>query len=91
MATDVERESHLSLTTILDEIAHKELVQKTMFVIKAWREITMHNLSIIPDHLTKLLSDLQPTTKKVCQLLKFSEDITPKQKEVGNHLKIFTK
>lgn len=78
-----------SFTTILDEIAHKELVQKPMFVINSWREITMHHLSITPDHLTKLLSDLQPSTKKVCQLLKFGEDITPKQKEVGNHLKRF--
>ncbi|XP_030290693.1 uncharacterized protein LOC115592255 isoform X3 [Sparus aurata] len=78
-----------TLPTILDEIAHKELVQTPKFVIDCWREITNNHLSLSPEALTKLFSDLQPTTKKVCKLLKFALDLTPKQKEVGNHLKRF--
>ena len=78
-----------TLPTILDEIAHKELVQKPMFVIDCWREIIHHHLFLSPEALIELLTDLQPTSKKVCQLLKFANDLTPKQKEVRNHLKRF--
>ncbi|XP_047212407.1 uncharacterized protein LOC124864186 [Girardinichthys multiradiatus] len=78
-----------TLPTILDEIAHKELVQKPMFVIDCWREIIYPHISLSPEALIKLFSDLQPTSKKVCQLLKFAEDLSPKQKDVGNHLKRF--
>lgn len=78
-----------TLPTIIDEISHKELVQKPMFVIDCWREITHPHLSLSPEALTKLFSDLQPTTKKVCKLLKFDINLTPKQKEVRNHLKRF--
>ena len=38
-----------TLPTIIDEIAHKELVQKPMFVINFWREITHHHLSLSPE------------------------------------------
>ncbi|KAJ8007783.1 hypothetical protein DPEC_G00097780 [Dallia pectoralis] len=79
-----------TLPTIVDEISHKELVQKPMFVIDCWREITHHHhISLSPEAVTKLFSDLQPTTKKVCKLLKFGVDLTTKQKEVVNHLKRF--
>ena len=76
-----------TLPTIIDEIADKELIQKPMFVIDCWREITHNHLLLSPEALTELLTDLQPTAKKVCQLLKFANDLTPKQKEVRNHLK----
>ena len=79
-----------TLLLILYEIAHKELIQKPMFVIDCWKEITHHHhLSLFPEALTKLFSDLQPTTKKVCKMLKFGTDLTTTQKEVGNHLKKF--
>ncbi|XP_065135175.2 uncharacterized protein [Paramisgurnus dabryanus] len=78
-----------TLPTIVDEISHKELVQKPMFVIDCWREVTHHQLSLSQEALTKLFSDLQPTTKKVCNLLKSGTDLTTKQKEVINHLKRF--
>ncbi|XP_038147514.1 uncharacterized protein LOC119787622 [Cyprinodon tularosa] len=78
-----------NLPTIIDEIAHKELVQKPMFVIDCWREVIYPHLSITPEELIKLFSDLQPTPRKVCQLLKFEEDLSPMQKEVGNYLKRF--
>lgn len=80
-----------TFSTVLDEIAHKELIQKPMFVIDCWREITNYHLSLSPEALKKKFSDLQPTSKKVCQLLKFAADLTPKQKEVANHLKKFSR
>ncbi|XP_038134767.1 uncharacterized protein LOC119779269 [Cyprinodon tularosa] len=80
-----------NLYTIIDEIAHKELVQKPMFVICCWQEVINPHLSITPEALIKLFSDLQPTPRKVCQLLKFAEDLSPMQKKVGNYLKRFIK
>ena len=35
-----------SLPEILDEISHKELVQKPMFVIDCWREITLTHMHL---------------------------------------------
>lgn len=72
-----------TLPTILDEIAHKELVQTPKFVIDCWRENTHHHLSLSPEALTKIFSVV------LCKLLKFAVDLTPKQKEVGNYLKRF--
>ncbi|KAI4816859.1 hypothetical protein KUCAC02_009160, partial [Chaenocephalus aceratus] len=78
-----------NLPKIIEEIAHKEMVQKSMFVIDCWREINHQHLNLSPEALNKLLSDLQPTTKKVCKLLTFDVDLTTNQKEVANHLKRF--
>ncbi|KAI4802712.1 hypothetical protein KUCAC02_006291 [Chaenocephalus aceratus] len=78
-----------NLPKIIEEIANKEMVQKPMFVIDCWREMNDQHLNLSPEALTKLLSDLQPTTKKVCKLLKFDVDLTTNQKEVANHLKRF--
>lgn len=80
-----------SFPAVLNEIAHKELVQKLMFVIDCWREVTLHSLSLTPESLTSMCSDLQPTSKKVCPLIKCPVPLTPKQKEIGNHLKRFIK
>ncbi|XP_051920762.1 uncharacterized protein LOC127600313 [Hippocampus zosterae] len=74
-----KRISAETFPTILQEMAHKELIQKPMFVIDCWREVTLHRVSISLEALNKLCSDLQPTSKKVCQLLKFATDLTPKQ------------
>lgn len=76
-----------NLPTILTEIAHKELVQKPMFVIDCWREITTPNITLNYAKLTKMYADLKATTKKVLKLLKFPEHMTPNQKEVEHHLR----
>ncbi|KAI4829488.1 hypothetical protein KUCAC02_023528 [Chaenocephalus aceratus] len=78
-----------NLPKIIEEIAHKEMVQKPMFAIDCWREMNDQHLNLSPEALTKLLSDLQPTTKRVCKLLKCDVDLTTNQKEVANHLKRF--
>ncbi|KAM4698703.1 uncharacterized protein WCC33_014236 [Rhinophrynus dorsalis] len=76
-----------TLTTTILEIAHKELVQRPMFVIDCWRDILQPLLTLSPEELSKLYIDLQPTGQKVLKLLNYPEDMTPKQKEVANHLR----
>lgn len=69
------------------EISHKELVQKPMFVIDCWRDITKPQITLNYEKLTKTYADLKPTSKKVSRLLKFPADMTAKQKEVEHHLR----
>ncbi|XP_049459333.1 uncharacterized protein LOC125905423 [Epinephelus fuscoguttatus] len=76
-----------TLPAILEEISHKELVQKPNFVIDCWRDITKPQMNLNYEELTKMYADLKPTTKKVSRLLKFQADMTAKQKEVEHHLR----
>lgn len=75
-----------TLPTILMGISHKELVQKPMFVIDCWRDITKPQITQNYERLTKTYADLKPTSK-VSRLLKFRADMTAKQKEVEHHLR----
>ncbi|KAE8575851.1 hypothetical protein XENTR_v10003965 [Xenopus tropicalis] len=79
-----------SFKQTLLEIAHKEIVQRPMFVIDCWREI-VKPLNLSPEKLAKLYLELKPTQQKVYKLLAFPEDMTPKQKEVSNYLKRYVR
>lgn len=76
-----------TLPAILEEISHKELVQKPNFVIDCWRDITKPQMSLTYEKLTKMYADLKPTTKEVSRLLKFPAEMTAKHKEVEHHLR----
>ncbi len=76
-----------SLPGIIDEIAHKELIQKPMFVIDCWREVTKGLISLSCEEIQQLYKDLKPTPKKVTGLLKFPPEMSENQTEVANHLK----
>ncbi|XP_051793651.1 uncharacterized protein LOC110945962 [Acanthochromis polyacanthus] len=76
---------------ILEEISHKELVQKPNFVIDCWRDIAKPQMSLSYEKLTKMYADLKPTTKKVSRLLKLPADMTAKQKEVEHHLRRYVR
>ncbi|XP_023818529.1 uncharacterized protein LOC110016336 [Oryzias latipes] len=74
----------INIAGILDEISHKELVQKPMFVIDCWQEVTKAHVNLSPGELTKTYKDLQPTPKKVVALLNFPSVMTPKQQRWHN-------
>ncbi len=76
-----------SLPGIIDEISHKELIQKPMFVIDCWREVTKGLISLSCEDIQQLYKDLKLTPKKVTGLLKFPPEMSENQTEVANHLK----
>lgn len=77
-----------TLRDILVEIAHKQLVQKPMFVIDCWKEVVMLNLTpLTHDELLRIFHNYKPTPKKVVGLLQFPVLMTSNQREVQNHLK----
>ncbi|XP_041440422.1 uncharacterized protein LOC121400700 [Xenopus laevis] len=80
-----------SFKQTLLEIAHKEVVQRPMFVIDCWREIIKPLLNLSPEELKKLYLELKPTQRKVLKLLEFPEDMTLKQKEVSKYLKQYVR
>ncbi|KAL0164198.1 hypothetical protein M9458_039951, partial [Cirrhinus mrigala] len=49
---------------ILKEISHKELVQKPMFVLDCWKEITESQISLTFEELNEMYAKLLPTAKK---------------------------
>lgn len=76
-----------TLPEILLELAHKEMIQKPMF-IDCWREVSQsHMLQLDPEALTKMYSERKPTTKKVVEKLTFPNTMTPKEAEVARYLK----
>ncbi|KAG9272835.1 hypothetical protein AMEX_G4595 [Astyanax mexicanus] len=80
-----------TLAEILNEISHKELVQKPMFVIDCWREVTQLQTTLSCEELTKMYSDLKPTPKKVAKMLMFPTEMTSKQAEVATHLRRYVR
>lgn len=76
-----------TLKETLLEISHKELLQKPMYVIDCWREVIQENIILDQDELRNMIAKLTPTPRKLQALLHFPEVMTPKQREVENHLK----
>ena len=50
-------------------------MQKLMFVIDCWREITQPQIHLNAGELTKMYSDLKPTPKKVAAIFSYRDDI----------------
>ncbi|XP_073449707.1 uncharacterized protein [Aquarana catesbeiana] len=76
-----------SYRATLFEIAHKELIQKPMFVIDAWKEILQEMQFITVDLLSQQYTELQPTCQKVLKQLEFPIAMSPKENEVSKYLK----
>lgn len=70
----------------LFEIAHKELIQKPMFVIDAWKEILQDMQVLTADLLSQQYTELQPTCQKVLKQLEFPVIMSTKENEVSKYL-----
>ncbi|XP_035996096.1 uncharacterized protein LOC118563930 [Fundulus heteroclitus] len=86
-----KRVTAATLPDILAEISHKELVQKPMFVIDCWREVTQPLIHLKSGELTKMYNDFKPTPKRVVGILNFPTEMTSKQAEVAQHLKRYVR
>ncbi|KAJ0012742.1 hypothetical protein NQD34_017076, partial [Periophthalmus magnuspinnatus] len=80
-----------TLPEILLELAHKEIIQKPMFVIDCWQGIAQPHMLLNSEELTKMYSERKPTTKTVAEKLHFPDTMTPNEAEVAQYLKKYIK
>ncbi|KAJ8050224.1 hypothetical protein HOLleu_03340 [Holothuria leucospilota] len=78
-----------NLVRLLQEIAHKELIQKPMFIVDCWRPvitpIICHDLD--QKRVWSLYTDLAPTVKKVTGLIKTHTELSGTEKVMLGYVK----
>ena len=80
-----------TITELVKEIAHKELVQEPMFVIDCWREVFSESKAQIPEkELDDIYAECIPTGKKVSQRLSVNPT-NKNQEETVKHLRRYLK
>ena len=63
-----------TVTPILQQLAHKEMVQEPKYIIDCWSGILCTLAAAVPlDELQKLFSNLNPTPKKIPKVLHLRE------------------
>ncbi|XP_052245976.1 uncharacterized protein LOC127854906 [Dreissena polymorpha] len=77
-----------NISKLLNEIAHKEIIQAPMFIADCLQPI-LKKLNITEDHLTQLYTDLIPTSKLVNKMFKFPEVMCAEEQTVAQHLRRF--
>lgn len=81
-----------SLPEIVNEIAHKDLVQTPAFITDCWQQV----LSILSDIMTpqdmnKLYTDLKPSNMKIVKILQFPETMQEQYKETASYLRRYVR
>lgn len=77
-----------TITELVTQLGHKALIQTPMYVIDCWKTILKSLADILPpQRLVKVIEKRVPTPKRVKELLKFPEKMTPLQNIVARHLK----
>ncbi|CAG2192344.1 unnamed protein product [Mytilus edulis] len=82
-----------NIKLILKEIAHKEIIQAPKYIIDCWKTVFEETNAKFIDlkKLSELYEKLQPTNRKVVQILKFPDFMDAPCSEVSNYLKRFVK
>ncbi len=70
---------------ILQELAHKTLIQEPAYVLEQWTGI-LEPLSKDLEEIEDVYCALQPTVKKIVRSLKFPETMNIHQKDISKHL-----
>lgn len=78
-----------NIWTILFDIAHKEIIQKSKHIVDTWNEI----LDQICDKegLTKFYESCLPTAKRIIKILHYNENMTQKETAIVEYLKRYLK
>ena len=79
-----------NVNKIINEIAHKELIQSAMFVIDCWHPL-LKNIGISKERLSSLYTELFPKPRRVAQILKFPDAMSADELAVSNHLRRFVR
>ena len=77
-----------NINSVVENIAHKVLIQLPNFIIDCWAEIPeIHNLFRDYEELQSTYRNLMPNSKKVIKLLEFPKETREPERETANHLK----
>ena len=79
-----------NILKLLQEIAHKEIIQVPMFIIDCFQPV-MKNIEISEEKLNKLYKDLIPNSRVINSMLKFPESMTSEEQTVAKHLQRFVR
>lgn len=70
---------------ILQELAHKKLIQEPAYVIEQWANMLSTAISHLDD-ISLVYENLQPTVRKVLRALSFPENMNTQQREIQRYL-----
>lgn len=69
-----------NLQKILEEIAHKEMVQQPAYIIKCWKPILQSiGETMTAEKLDKITENLQPKARHVAKSIKFPQTMSPSE------------
>lgn len=77
-----------NFTQILQELAHKTLIQEPAYVLEQWTSI-LGPLSKDLGEIKDVYSALNPTVRKIVRSLKFPETMNTHQKDISKHLSAY--
>lgn len=81
-----------NLQGLVEEIAHKEMVQEPAFIIKCWKPILKSiGQSMSTEELKKILDNLKPKARNVTKCIKFTECMSLEEQTTSNHLLRFVR
>lgn len=81
-----------NLPSLVEEIAHKEMVQEPAFIIKCWRPILRSiGQSMSWEGLKKILDDLKPKPRNIIKTIKFPGSMSLEEQTTSNHLLRFVR
>jgi hypothetical protein len=78
--------------TLLQEIAHKELIQEPSFIVRCWQPM-LSNISITISHvqLHLMYLDRMPSGKQLAKLFDFPDNMNAQQQSAADHLKRYVR
>ncbi|KAJ8307127.1 hypothetical protein KUTeg_015211 [Tegillarca granosa] len=75
-----------NVSKVVHEIAHKELIQKPMFVSDSFHKV-LQNSKLVGEDMRSMYSSLKPNPKKVLNALTFPTDMSPDDMRLSSYLK----
>jgi hypothetical protein len=81
-----------NIKDIIEEVAHKEIVQNPAYVADCWRPIFQTLISpILQDDIGCMFTALMPSVKKILGIMSYPEGMSPQQTETSSYLQRFIK
>ncbi|XP_071178721.1 uncharacterized protein [Mytilus edulis] len=80
-----------NIKNIIQEIAHKEIIQQPKFVTDCWKSVFQTRLHWNQETLSKMYLEMCPTVNKILKSLTFPESLDLKGQVTAGYLKKFVK